>query len=138
MSALTHSRPKFVWTGRWLLAVALLHTVAAFVLFGEPLLEIARHGLFNSIGRDPLKAAAIWFLLFGAAIALCAMGLSALEEHGDTKTLRSIGLGMLLLTLLGVVLMPVSGFWLAFPPAIALLIKRDPPGGDGENRECTQ
>jgi hypothetical protein len=119
------TRPNKVWAGRWLVAVAVLHTLVAFVLFADPLLEIAQQGVFNSIRRDPLKAAAAWFVLFGVVMALCGMALTSLETSGDIKTLRSIGIGMLLLAILGVVLMPASGFWLAFPPAIALLLKHD-------------
>jgi hypothetical protein len=124
MSNPTLTRTDKVWAGRWLMAVALLHTIAAGMLFGDPLLDIVRSGVFNGIGRDPLKAAAVWFLLFGAVLALCSMALTPLEAQGDARTLRSIGAGMLMLTILGVVLMPASGFWLAFPPAIALLFKR--------------
>jgi len=34
-------------------------------------------------------------------------------------TAARLGAGLLLLALLGVLLMPGSGFWLVFPPAIA-------------------
>ena len=35
----------------------------------------------------------------------------------------SLGWSLLALAILGVVLMPDSGFWLAFPPAIAVLVR---------------
>ena len=115
--------PK-VWTGHWLLAVAGLHTIAAGVMFSEPLTDIARRGLFDSVNRDPTRGAAIWFLLFGGLLALLGIALTSIERRNDVPTLRLLGAGVLAVTVLGVVLMPASGFWLAFPPAIALLMRR--------------
>lgn len=123
MSNLNHL-PK-VWAGRYLMVVAFCHTIAAAWLFSGPLLDIAGRGVFNSVQGDPAKGRAVWFLLFGAALALLALALTSLERQGDSKTLRALGLGLLLLSITGAVLMPASGFWLAMPPAIALLMRRD-------------
>lgn len=123
MSNLNHL-PK-AWAGQYLMVVAFLHTIAAAWMFSGPLLDIAGRGVFNSVQGDPAKGRAAWFVLFGAALALVAVALTALERQGDSKTLRALGLGLLLLSITGAVLMPVSGFWLAMPPAIALWMRRD-------------
>ena len=116
--------PK-AWAGQYLMAVAFLHTIAAAWMFSGPLLDIAGRGVFNSVQGDPAKGRAAWFVLFGAALALLALALTALERQGDSKTLRALGIGLLLLSVTGVVLMPASGFWLAMPPAIALWMRQD-------------
>ena len=119
-AALTQPR---TWIGHWLMGVAALHTLFAAVVFGEVLLKIAERGLFNSVGTDTLVAAAVWFVLFGFGLALFAMAVNPLERSGQRTALRQLGFGLLLLCVLGIVLMPVSGFWLAIPPALAMLRK---------------
>ena len=80
-----------------------------------PLLSLALFGLWlllnhsTSIGHITLGA------LLGWAIAL----LERSPTHASAA-LRPLGMGVLALTLLGIVLMPASGFWLALPPALAL------------------
>ena len=110
-----------IWIGRWLIVVAILHTLFAIVAFGKIFRNIAQRGVFNTVGHDPMTAAAVWFLLFGAALALMGMAIHTLEQHDNFTSTRTIGIGTLLLTILGIVLMPVSGFWLALPAAIGLL-----------------
>ena len=110
-----------IWIGRWLIVVAILHTLFAIVAFGKIFRNIAQRGVFNTVGNDPMTAAAVWFLLFGAALALMGMAIHTLEQHDNFTSARTIGIGTLLLTILGIVLMPVSGFWLALPAAIGLL-----------------
>lgn len=113
-----------VWIGHWLMAVAALHTLFALAVFNGVLLNLVRRGLFDTVGEDAMTAAAVWFLLFGVVLALLALATTALEQSGQTQTLRRLGLGLLALGALGVILMPASGFWLCLPAAAALLRKR--------------
>lgn len=110
------------WKGRWLLTVALLHTVAAAVLFAPQWQALWQRGVFNAVAGDAHMGNAIWFLLFGAVLALLAWEVTALERSQPAVALRPMGWCLLALVLAGVVLMPVSGFWLVLPPAIAMLV----------------
>lgn len=109
------------WIGHWLMGVAALHTLFAVVVFGKVLRTMVQRGVFNSVGTDPMIGAVTWFVLFGVVLALLALAVTPLERTGQSVALRKLGFGLLLLCLLGVVLMPVSGFWLAIPPALAML-----------------
>lgn len=110
------------WKGPWLIAVAALHTVYAAIVFAEPLREILRRGVYNSVRHDPMLGAVVWFVLFGVLFAVLGWAVLQLERQGpdDAASLRPLGIGLLLLALLGIALMPTSGFWLALPPALAL------------------
>lgn len=111
------------WKGRWLLAVALLHTLAAAVMFAPQWQILWQRGVFNAVADDMHLGAAVWFLLFGAVLALLAWEVTALESSQPAVALRPMGWCLLALVLAGVVLMPVSGFWLVLPPALALLVR---------------
>lgn len=109
------------WIGRWLMAVAMLHTVVGVIMGQAAFAALWRRGLVNSVGTDALTGVVVWFLLCGAVLALLGMALDQMEKAGRIGGARALGIGLMLVTLAGVVLMPVSGFWLVFPPAIALL-----------------
>ena len=117
----TRAINKKIWIGRWLIGVAILHTLFAIVVFNKILFNIMQHGVFNTVGSDPMTGAAVWFLLFGAVLALMGMAIHSLEKNGNLTSARAIGIGTLLMTILGIVLMPASGFWLALPAAIGLI-----------------
>jgi uncharacterized membrane protein len=112
------------WIGNWLLAVAALHTLVAILFFGKVFQSLLQLGVYDSIGRDPMRAAAIWFLLFGFGVALLGMAVRALEQQQTFPAARGLGIALFLLSLCGVILMPASGFWLAFPAALGLLRRR--------------
>lgn len=126
MTAHLHSAPTSrPWKGPWLLAVAAMHTAYAAAAFPTTLTALWRDGLIDSVGRDPLRGAVAWFVLFGAVLALLGLGVLQLERT-RAPVPRALGAGLLALALLGIALMPASGFWLALPPALALL-RRGPP-----------
>ena len=104
------------------MAVAVVHTIFAAVVFEPQLREIARRGVFNSVGTDPMAGAVAWFVLFGGVFALLGWAILRIERSAapDPVSLRGLGVGLLALTLLGIALMPASGFWLVLPPALAL------------------
>ena len=82
-----------------------------------------QRGVFNTVGTDPSNGPsrgvvrAVWSSGFITGLAV-----SALERSSSGVLRKSLGWSMLALAMFGVVLMPASGFWLAFPPAIAVLV----------------
>ncbi len=84
-----------------------------------PLLDLWRSGIIGQAEADPLRMALVWFLLFGFLLVFCGMVLHRLELSGG-KLSRGLAWGFGGLCALGVVLMPVSGFWLGFIPAIQI------------------
>lgn len=112
------------WIGRWLIGVSIIHTAFAFVAFGNVLLSIVQRGVFSTVGNDPMTGAVVWFVLFGVVLFICGLAVLALEQSSSNPLPRSLGWSLLALGALGVVLMPASGFWLAIPPALAILLRR--------------
>ena len=112
------------WIGRWLIGVSIIHTLFAVVVFGKVLLSVVQRGVFNTVGTDPMVGAVVWFVLFGAALFICGLVVSTLERSSPTPLPKSLGWSLLALATLGAILMPASGFWLVFPPAIAVLARK--------------
>lgn len=112
--------------GRCLMAIALLHSVYALWKYGDPLLDIANRGFYDSVAGDPNRAAATWFVLFGAGLFMLGQAVAALEKIHATHTLKPLGLALLTVACVGVVLMPASGFWLVFPLGAVLFLRRAP------------
>ena len=110
------------WIGKWVMFVALGHTAVGIVLFGSVYRELLANGLYNSISSEK-AGLAVWFALFGVVLFIVGMLLSALESNSASIP-KSAGIALLLLTVLGVVLMPVSGFWLMFPATLVILLKK--------------
>jgi hypothetical protein len=109
--------------GRWILAVAAVHTVFALVVFRAELVGIVRAGFVDTIGHDPMRSVVAWFVLFGGALAVAGLAVDELERR--EAPLRRAGLALSALVTLGLVWMPASGFWLAVP-AIVVMLRRGP------------
>lgn len=121
------TKSGLAWTGYWLIAVAVLHTIASGIFFGDVFIRMWQKGLFNSVGRDPMIGLAVWFLLFGPVLAMLGAAITRLEKVGDFNTSNKLAWSILLLSIVGVMLMPDSGFWLAFPPALSLIYRSFTP-----------
>lgn len=110
------------WIGPFLLGVALIHTAVGLWLFHGTVAELWDLGWWDSVGEHPLRGAVVWFFLFGAPLALLAGLVRPLQRAAQWPALRHLGWGLLGLLALGASLMPVSGFWLVLPPALALCV----------------
>lgn len=109
------------WIGRWLIAVAVAHTIVGVLMGSGALATILDRGVLNSVGADAQTGVIVWFFLFGALLALMGMAVDTLEKGERFEGARSLGIGTGLMALAGVVLMPVSGFWLAIPAVVGLM-----------------
>ena len=108
------------WKGRTLCGIAAGHTGVALAVFHETCGRLLADGWVDSIGRDPQRGLAAWFLLFGAALCLFGMAVDRLESIQPGYRSPALGTALLLLIAGGASLMPASGFWLALPVALRL------------------
>lgn len=106
------------------MVVATIHTLLGFIMFRSAFVSIYENGVFNSIGMDYEKGTAIWFLLFGFLLFTFGIAIYEIDKNSSKNIPASVGLVFLSTIILGIVLMPASGFWLAIPPAIAILVRK--------------
>lgn len=111
------------WISKWVMFVSAGHTAVAVMFFGSTYGEIVQNGVYNAV-KSEKTGLAVWFLFFGFLLFVFGMLLAVIEKNETSQIPNSIGMALLILTTLGVILMPVSGFWLLFPAAFALLYKK--------------
>lgn len=68
-----------------------------------------------------MRGAVAWFLFAGFFMALLGLAVDHLEKYGAGKKLSALGLGLIAFAILGIVMMPVSGFWLLLIPAVGMI-----------------
>jgi hypothetical protein len=111
----------FARVGIALMLLAILHQIVGLYFYQDALMAIGQAGIINAV-QPPYwdRDAAFWFLMFGAMLFLYgAITHWLLAKVGDLPSFW--GWGLLILSLIGVALMPASGFWLAIPLAIWML-----------------
>jgi len=54
----------------------------------------------------------------------CGLAVAELERSSPNQLPKAVGWSLLALAIVGVALMPASGFWLVFPPAVAALMRK--------------
>ena len=111
------------WVGRWILVVGVIHCVFGVIIFFEPRSGIVRDGPWNAVDGHPGRPLAFWFEFLGMLTILFGATIDRVEadNQGFPAFLR---VGFLVLTILGIVTMPVGGGWLFVPGAIGLLLKK--------------
>lgn len=111
------------WVGRWIILVGLIHCFFGAVVFFEPLSEIVSDGVWNAVDGHSGRPLAFWFEFLGLFTVLFGAMVDWIEnEHGEFPAF--LGYGFLVLTIFGVITMPVGGGWLMIPGAFGLLLKR--------------
>ncbi len=135
-------RPHVIWSspmklnhgsrrrvGSSIAAIGLVHTAVGVVGFHHVIVDLAADGVFNTVNGEPLREAAFWFIFFGfVAVLLGAVVAWAAENFGETPAF--LGSSLLALTALGIIIMPISGFWLLIVPTLGALrspSKREAP-----------
>jgi hypothetical protein len=110
------------WQGYWVIAVSACHTLFAVIMFSTDYALLYNNGIFNSLSTDR-SAAAVWFFLFGQVLFIVGLLINYIGSLNNNLVPLSVSINLLLLTIVGVTIMPASGFWLVFPPTISLIIQ---------------
>ncbi len=114
------------WIGIYLMVVGVLHTAVGVIVFGPTLRQLLAEGMWNTLGRSPERQLSFWFLMLGLALIL----LGAMVDWIETTTTRPPGrlaVGLAIITVAGLVMMPLSPFWLLLPATVALAIRSRRP-----------
>jgi hypothetical protein len=111
------------WMGRWLMGVAVIHVVIAVLVHNKPILLVWERGTFNTVAGDPVIGAIVWSLLFGCVAFVGGLAVDTLERE-SVPLPKARGWCLLALAIVGAILVPASGFWLLFPVALTILMRR--------------
>ncbi len=111
------------WIGRWMIGIGVIHSLFGFVFLRGTLAVIWSEGLVNTVNGQPEREFAFWFIYFGL-LALVLGGLIDWCEARRAGLPRFLGWALLGMAVLCAVIMPISGIWLLFPPALGAVLAR--------------
>ncbi len=112
-------------SGYLLLIISIIHILVGVWLFAEPLADIIRNGGFNAVAPNPFapyfdREDAFWFMM--TSPLLFTLGQLCCWAHAQKITLPAfLGWNLLAISTVGVVLEPISGFWLLMLPAFLIV-----------------
>jgi uncharacterized protein DUF6463 len=108
------------FTGQTMMLIGSLHILVGLLSQHGPLADIGRDGIFDAVGSHTDRQATVWFLVTGAALLLFGYVTNWAQRQTGTLPL-ALGWGLLAIAGAGLVLMPLSGFWLIIPAAVLAL-----------------
>ena len=119
----TKNRKMWKYSGIFLIATGILHTIVAIALRWEAFVGIIRDGLLiNVMSRDCTHEFALWFLICGVFIILLGQVLHFYIKREQKPAPLFFGYSLLVFTIFGCIVEPGSGFWLFLPQALIIII----------------
>jgi uncharacterized membrane protein len=110
-------------SGPLLMATGVLDLLYVLVFHSRQLAAIAHDGFFDAVELNPTqfdRETAFWHMMFG--LMLVVLGALVNWTQARTGSLPAfLGWSVLALGVAGVILMPLSGFWLLFPQAVLII-----------------
>jgi hypothetical protein len=116
--------PKKLWSysGIFLIATGMIHTLIAIALGKETFLKIISEGLYGLTAIDYPREFAIWFFVCGIFIILLGQVLHHYIKKVQKPAPLSFGYSLLVFTIFGCIVEPGTGFWLFLPQALIIII----------------
>ena len=97
----------------WMLFVlGIVHCIFGFVRFRQPIREALQDGFFDKFKGFDSRRLALWFTIFGPLVAMAGQVAVHAVHIGDLELLKTVGLYVLGVSVLGVLAVPKSPFWL--------------------------
>lgn len=112
------------YSGTYLTITGVLHTIVALAINWSIYKTIISNGLVNSIGNDFTKAFALWFLICGLLLIFWGQTLQYYLKKEQQPAPLFLGYAILILSIIGCIIEPVSGFWLFLPQALIIILAK--------------
>ncbi len=113
-------------SGYLLIAISMIHILVGVWLFTEPLSDIVRNGIFNTTAPNPFapyfdREDAFWFMMVSPLLFTLGQ-LCCWAEVQEIRLPAFLGWNLLAFSVVGILIEPISGFWLLILPAVLILI----------------
>ena len=117
-----HIQKHSGWMMEW---TSYLHNAVGLFFYWTPLKGIVTAGVWNTVDQAYDRSSAFWFLMFGFMMWILGkmMRWSTMEKKIPLPPF--VGHYLIVLSVIGVICMPVSGFWLVIPQGVYLLRKNE-------------
>jgi hypothetical protein len=112
------------YSGIFLWATGILHTVVAVVLGMKPMQAILNDGLFNAVGSDVEHSFVFWFLIAGLVLIAFGHTLHHYIKREQKPAPLFAGYYLLALAVICCIVVPVSGGWLFLPQALIIIFAK--------------
>ena len=109
------------YSGIFLVVTGIIHTIVAIALGKDIFWEIIQAGVLNAIAGDYTREFAFWFLISGFFFILLGQVLHYYIKREQKPAPLFLGYSMLVITILGCIVEPISGFWLFLPQAFIII-----------------
>ena len=110
------------WIGKWFFTVGAIHSLFGFAFMRGTLGVLWSEGLFNTVNGQPNREATFWFLCTGFLLLIVGVLVDNVEKRG-LAVQSFVNWTFVVLTVTGVVVMPISGIWLLLPPVVGLVFR---------------
>ncbi|MEO1147341.1 MAG: DUF6463 family protein [Cyanobacteria bacterium J06638_22] len=114
------------WIGKALFAIGVIHTLFGIIVMHETLSILVGEGLFNTVNGQPGREAVFWFLFTGFLLLIVGALINWIEQHHATLP-TFLRWSFLALTLLGIIVIPISGVWLIIPCVVGIFVRASKP-----------
>jgi uncharacterized membrane protein len=116
-------KSKKLWqlSGIFLITTGILHTLVALMMEKNAFIAIFCNGFFNGIGTNVELGLAFWFLICGIVTVFLGQILHYYIKKEQTPAPKFLGYNLLILSVIGCCIVPVSGFWLFIPQALIII-----------------
>ena len=114
---------KNAWkiTGWYVFILGIIHVLSGLFLFQDGLREIFNAGLFNGVGKNLEANSAFWFQLLGLFFVYFGWHWKEQLKRYQQPLSKFTAWGMTVLTVVGFIFVPVSGFILMIPLCFIML-----------------
>lgn len=112
------------YSGTFLSATGIIHTLYALISRWEPYKAIICDGFINSVGENVERDSALWFMVCGIFLIIFGQTLQYYIKKEQKPAPLFFGYSLLILSVLGCIAVPVSGFWLFIPQALIVILAK--------------
>ena len=109
------------WKGKWVFAVGVIHSLFGVAFMKTTLAVLWSERLFNTVNGQPTREAVFWFLYSGSLLLIIGVLIDQTERHRLAVPWFVVW-AFVLLTVVGLIVMPISGIWLLLPPVVGFAI----------------
>lgn len=91
----------------------------------DALLGIVRNGVINGVEENSPQEFSFWFLVLGIFIILFGQTLQYYIRKTYKPAPKFVGYWLLIVSLIGGIIVPLSGFWLFVPQALIIILAKE-------------